>query len=630
MSGFRQIKVLFFLWSLPFIASAQIGMEDTTFTLPGIEVRAGRLLGHDATDNTVTLDSTARIGMIQGQLGDVLGALTPVTIKQYGPSGIGSSSIRGGSAAQTSVLWNGFPLANPMLAQSDLSLLPAPLIDAVSLTYGSGSALWGSGAVGGVVALENKMRFNEGFLAEAGIGWGSFRQQQQHLRLAHSGAQSATQVRAFRRQARNDFTYTDLFGESRTLDHARTAQVGATLSQSFRSGNHQWTAHTWWHHADRQIPPTRVQAQSVAEQEDASLRLALNYSYQTNQWQINARAARFSDRLAYRDSLLDLSTNSRATSYWGELLGGYRPSANHKVEMGIQLNDQTGTSEAYRQPGQRQTWSWLGRYRWYPTQGWVLSMRIRQAWADGRRLPLVPYLGVRGKLNPWLTLRANVNRSYRLPGLDDLYWTPGGNPNLLPEAGWGQEIGLRAARTRKQLSIRGSITAFSRHIDNWIQWVPGNSYWSPRNVREVWSRGLEHDITLGWRTADWSASLHAFYHYIRSTDESDSGQQLIYVPRHQAGAQLRVDADVWFVRYNHRYSSRSYTVADHSGVLMDWHRADLYVGCHWQIAGLAGQLQAGVINVWNADYELVVNRPLPGRHLHVNLIFKWTDHEKNK
>ena len=630
MSGFRQKWAWGVFLLLPLTAAGQISMADTTFAISTVEVRAGRLMGYDATDLTVELDSARRTGMLHTSLGEVLGMISPVALKQYGPAGIGTSSIRGGSAAHTSVLWNGFPLNNPMLAQSDLSLIPAPLLDAVSLTYGSGSALWGSGAVGGVIALENQARFEHGFLAEAGLGLGSFGQQQQHLRLEYSGTQAATQLRAFRRQARNDFTYTDLFGESRTLDHARTRQTGATLSQYFRFDKHQLSAHAWWQQADRQVPPTRVQAQSVAAQEDASLRLALNYTYQSERWQLNARAARLADRIAYRDSLLSLDTDNRATSYWAEMLTGYRPGINHKIDMGVQFNNQTGRSDSYSQRAVRQTWSWLARYRWYPSAGWLVSARLRQTWADGRRLPLTPYLGVRGNLTPWLTLRANVNRSYRLPGLDDLYWNPGGNPELLPEAGWGQEMGLQASTSAGKLELKGGITAFSRQIDNWIQWVPGDSFWAPRNIRAVWSRGLEHDLELGWKNADWSASLRMFYHYIRSTDEADAGQQLIYVPRHQAGGQLAVESGSWFLRYHHRYSSRSYTVADHTDFIGRWQRGDIHLGYRWQALGLSGRIQGSLLNAWNADYELVVNRPLPGRHWQLNLIINWNDKQTFK
>lgn len=605
-------------------------MEDTTFAISPVEVRAGRLMGHDATDLTVELDSAQRTAMQQATLGDLLGMLSPVVMKQYGPAGVGTSSIRGGSAAHTSVLWNGFPLNNPMLAQSDLSLIAAPLVDKVSLTYGSGSALWGSGAVGGVIALDNQARFGDGFLAQASQGWGSFGQQQQHIRLGYGSSQTATQLRAFRRQARNDFGYTDLFGESRTLDHARTRQSGATLSQYLRLGRHQLAAHAWWQQADREVPPTRVQAQSVATQEDASLRLALNYTYQTGRWQLNARAARLADRIAYRDSLLDLDTDNRATSYWAEVLTGYHAATNHKIDMGVQFNNQIGRSDSYSQRAVRQTWSGLVRYRWYPAADWLISARLRQTWADGRRLPLTPYLGVRGNLTSWLSLRANVNRSYRLPGLDDLYWSPGGNPGLLPEAGWGQEVGLQAATTAGQLQLEGGITAFSRQIDNWIQWVPGDSFWAPRNIREVWSRGLEHDLKLGWATPEWSASLRLFYHYIRSTDEADAGQQLIYVPRHQAGGQLAVAYGAWSLRYHHRYSSRSYTVADHTAFIGGWHRSDLHLGYRWQALGLRGRVQVSLLNLWDANYELVVNRPLPGRHGQLNLIINWNDKQTTK
>lgn len=628
MSGKQQLFWLILYTGLPVLLSSQTTLTDTVLQIRPVEIRANRLIGWDATGKVLGLDSLDRMGFVQGQLADLLGGISPVAIKQYGPAGIGTSSVRGGNAAQTQVLWNGFPINNPMLAQTDLSLIPLPLLDEISLHYGNGSALWGSGAIGGTIAMANKARFDPGITATSMLSWGCFAQQQQAIRTNIQTRKSVTQIRALRQSAANNFSYTDLFGESRTLENARTRQEGMVLGQFLRLGKHRVAAHAWWQEANREVPPTRVQQQSVAEQADAAWRLALDYKYLANRWTLNLRGARFRDRLQYRDSLLGLATDSRAITYWAEALAEYHPNAHHQLESGWQWHIQNGTSGSYRRDAHRRQVSWIGRYQWQPNNNWLVSLRLRQSWADGQPLPVIPYLGVQSRMSSWLTLRANLHRSYRLPGLDDLFWEPGGNPALQPEAGWGQELGLQASLMLGQVPMTYQLTGFSRQIDHWIQWVPGNAYWSPRNIKKVWSRGLEQELSVSLNEGPLQADLRLFYHLIRSTDESDAGQQLIYVPVHQGGGQLTLKKDLWTLQYAHRSSSRSFTVSDHSEYLDGWQRGDLHLSYDWSLGAWAGRLQFSVQNIWNTHYELVVNRPLPGRHIMGHLVFRWSQRPK--
>ncbi|MFN8167076.1 MAG: TonB-dependent receptor [Bacteroidia bacterium] len=69
----------------------------------------------------------------------------------------------------------------------------------------------------------------------------------------------------------------------------------------------------------------------------------------------------------------------------------------------------------------------------------------------------------------------NFGNVFRLPTVNDLYWIPGGNPDLLPETGTTGEIGLHLLNT--QLSMqRSSVAYFDKHINNWIAWVPTGSF----------------------------------------------------------------------------------------------------------------------------------------------------------
>ena len=62
---------------------------------------------------------------------------------------------------------------------------------------------------------------------------------------------------------------------------------------------------------------------------------------------------------------------------------------------------------------------------------------------------------------------------YRLPGLNDLYWMPGGNPDLKPEYGYSAEAGSKLSwkSQNKKTKVSFEPTYFNRYIYNWIIWI---------------------------------------------------------------------------------------------------------------------------------------------------------------
>ena len=64
-------------------------------------------------------------------------------------------SMRGSSPQQVAVRWNGININSFSLGQADFSILPAVAFDEVKVHAGGGSALFGSGAIGGSVLLSS-------------------------------------------------------------------------------------------------------------------------------------------------------------------------------------------------------------------------------------------------------------------------------------------------------------------------------------------------------------------------------------------------------------------------------------------------------------------------------------------
>lgn len=102
-------------------------------------------------------------------LNDVMRRLPGVDIAQYGGIGQGSSMfIRGTNASHVLVLVDGIPIARPGISNiADINQIPLSLVQRVEYIRGPRSAVYGSGAIGGVVNIitqtdEDKSQINAG------------------------------------------------------------------------------------------------------------------------------------------------------------------------------------------------------------------------------------------------------------------------------------------------------------------------------------------------------------------------------------------------------------------------------------------------------------------------------------
>ncbi|QQR94477.1 MAG: Plug domain-containing protein [Bacteroidota bacterium] len=110
------------------IICTNIQAQTDTFHIKVVNIEA--LRQQDATPGLKfeKIDSISLKQFNTESLSDLLSAESGVLIKNYGPGSLASSSIRGGNANQTAVIWNGFNINNPMLGQTDFSIIPEFLL----------------------------------------------------------------------------------------------------------------------------------------------------------------------------------------------------------------------------------------------------------------------------------------------------------------------------------------------------------------------------------------------------------------------------------------------------------------------------------------------------------------------
>jgi iron complex outermembrane receptor protein len=160
-------------------------------------------------------------------------------------------------------------------------------------------------------------------------------------------------------------------------------------------------------------------------------------------------------------------------------------------------------------------------------------------------------------------------------------------------------------------------------------WRPGNSFWSPENVQQVWARGLETSWELEKTLPHGKFNLLLRYHYTRSTIEkayeansSNEGNQLIYTPTHTGSAHFSFRYGALKLTWQQQYNGQVYTTNSNTSTLPGFMLANFLTSYTFKHNWVEVDLQAQVYNLANKTYEVIEWRPMPGRNYQFGIIIK--------
>lgn len=620
---FRKITLLLFL-TLPYLV---FGQMDTIAISEVVIVESS--IRSQMTGSTIQNWATEKESNANLDLGNLLDQ-NGIFIKSYGANSLATSSIRGGSAGHTLVLWNGLPIQSPMLGLLNLTLLPINSVENISLQKGGGSASWGSGAIGGVVNLKNKAEFNNSFSFSANSIIGSFGQFNEQLKLAVGNNKFQFVTKFFHQQAENDFHYPVAPGipdRQQTNAAFHQQNVLHDVYLSLKKG-HRLSAHFWRQQSDKQLPPTITQNQSGAHQNDKASRLILNWQHIHKHIVTNLKTAWFNEHLDYFNDLSGLESLSHFHTFLGEWTAQGSWNKQHRFLLGTSHSYTNVTADGYtNRPSENKT-ALFASYQFRKSR-FNFQATVRQEVIDQNFIPLTPALSANYQLFPSLNLAAKISRNYRLPTFNDRYWQQGGNPDLLAESGWSQEATLLWLLQKGPFILKISHTAFNRKINNWIMWVPldGQAFWSANNITKVWSRGLEERFFLSFIRDNITIQLQTGYDHIKSTNEVPlkvpafaKGDQLLYTPRHLVFGSFSFNWKSIAVEYHHSYRGASKGVNE----LLEAYQTGRFQ-LEYQMANKkwAATLFGSIINAWDANYFVVERRPMAGRWFRIGLKTNW-------
>lgn len=536
------------------LAYADIG--DTVIALEKVVAKGIRFDNYSAGSKIVHVDTLQLALNRMSSVAELLSQQSLVSIPAYGPGGLATLRMRGGSADHTTMVWNGLNIKPPMSGELNLSGLNSGIIDNISIQPGGSSTMYGTGAATGVVYLSNSLNHNtEGLGGQFGMEYGSAQTRGIRASGKYSSTKFASRFGISYQDSENNFNFinTDRYGDPKEkLEHAAYNSLSLVQQNSYRiSPLFKVETDIWYSNHFKQIPSiTTSITPGTNEQRDENLYFVMNLSKYGPNWFMKYRGGVLYysiDFLGYYLGKYNSSFN-QSWSYINELETKYRFNNSHQLFLGINSTIDHARVTDYSEYPWRNRLDVFGRYSSLLFKKYLrLNIEARQATVDYRFIPLIYSGGFDLMIIKPLSIKFSAAKLYSIPDLNDLYWAntgmAAGNPNLEPEYGWNTEGGILTNQQINNLLLKHELTYYQNELWDEIIWVEDSTgVWSPNNYDKSKTKGIEFigSLSLIKQTSSFKLSYDYVYtdaKVLKAFAENSKYVSKRYVPKHKAGVR---------------------------------------------------------------------------------------------
>ncbi|MEQ8549787.1 MAG: TonB-dependent receptor plug domain-containing protein [Cyclobacteriaceae bacterium] len=606
--------------------------QKDTLYLEELSIEDGRLSVLDIGSSNQHLSSALFQNYSGKNLSDLLQENTGIYVRKYGGEGqLSSIAFRGTTPNHTLITWNGIDINAQTLGQSDLASIPAYLFESAEVLAGGASTLFGGGNIGGSINLKQpSQKEGAGFSFDQEIG--SFGRFFSGVKSHFGNKKVMVNMSAFRNKIDNDFLV-NYRNDTYRQNNAQSILQGLQTDLSYKI-NKRNTLNTqlWYNHHDRQLQPTIGDLTNDDHLLDRNLRLLVGHQWNSKSAILKSSFFHIRDFQTYNHaSETNLTRNIAKVDFEYFQID--------KVILSGGLVGQLAHTDVDNFTTDTSQWK-VENYvlaQVNPLPKLKLSMRAQKSYIEGLEVPFVfgggAELSVVKQQKTELITGVNVSESFRAPTLNDLFWSPGGNPELKPERGFHSELFFKLTRQEKQQTFRVTTNLYQTKIKNMIQWLPMSSasdqaIWSPENVRSVRIRGLEQVISYRY-AGRLTFRAEATYSFNQSTNLSAIAgndltidKQLAYVPFHKLASNASVAFSGWAVNMNYSYTSRRYTEASNRLYVEGFGLFNTILSKSLSTKSSQFNLSIKIENILNNDYQNYELRATPGRSYILKLNYK--------
>lgn len=228
-------------------------------------------------------------------------------------------------------------------------------------------------------------------------------------------------------------------------------------------------------------------------------------------------------------------------------------------------------------------------------------------------------------------VRAFYKKVFRMPTLNDLYYTFIGNKYLEPETSVQYNIGLAYAKDFnsswfKTLDIQAD--GYFNQIKNKIIAMPASNQfrWTMLNLGYVEIRGIDAAIQGTFNIGKVELSPRISYTFQKAQDFTDPespwyGGQIPYIPWHSGSAILGATYRLWSLNYSFIYTGERYEAVANipENYAQPWYTHDLSLSKIFKFRKFELRATAEVNNILNQQYEVVQCYPMPGTNFKIKI-----------
>ncbi|TAE08419.1 MAG: hypothetical protein EAZ95_17245, partial [Bacteroidetes bacterium] len=522
----------------------------------------------------------------------------------------------------TAVLWNDLPINSFTLGLSDFNAIPMSATSQVVVSHGAGSALYGSGSIGGSIQLFTSLPDSAHSTLQAQLFGGSFGNIGGQLAYSTRQKHWAIKQIFFAQTAQNDFPFVNTAKFDQPTERQQNAETTFKGSQTelyfLPTARNEFSLKAWIQDRQAQLSPTmnaNLQAHLYTQSYQNEKRFLASWKHfiPENQSELELKMGYMDDLYVY-----DQRDNTQTQTWLA--MAQFKTRLTHNLHLRTQsshtfITALTDNFDGTKKEARQEIGAGL---HWQPFSKLLLALNLRQMWVQARAVPFTPSLGAEYKVGKAWRVKGFVGKTYRVPTLNDKFWAVGGNPFLRAENGWTSEMGLQFAPKWEKWEMQAEITPYLLWVQDWILWSPLGNVWTPQNLSFVRARGIELQTSAHFKHRTWQVSKGLAYAYTQSLTD---GKQLAYTPFHRASAWLQASHKQWFVYQNLSFTSLRYNSLTNTDAMPAFLLWNVSVGKSFQVGKQRFHTQLKINNLLNTQYQNYENRAMPRRNFLIHLTF---------
>ena len=551
------------------------------------------------------------------KIADLLSSNSSIYIKQYGA--LATATIRGTSSSHTAVNWNGYPINSIANGLSDLSNITALTNDNIFLIKGGNSTIFGSGSIGGSINIDSKKIRNQKLSSNTNFESGSNGLSSQSYSAKYGDDIVSFYVLHSKLKDKNKFKFTNISqaGNPRqTNKHGKIVSFQNKLDLNFKLNPNIIIQFNYWgDNSTREVPQNMTIRFTDAMQYDVNDRISISSTYSVKNLSCKISKALIYEDFRYTEEIKNIDSKYLASKEFNNFDLSYN-FKNLIFQSTFSYNKNKINSNNFENNKEKDISKTIFFSTTYKNNNLETQLAIRGEDNSEYEVPLTPLFSTEYKFNELVQSSIKLNKNFRSPTFNDRYWFSSGsrgNIELKPEMSNNAEFSIHLKKNKFKLSS----TLFNLDVKDWILWSQNiDGIWSPENIKEVWSRGIETQLKYNYK----KILLELNYSLTKTTSEKASndldisvGQQLRYVPKNKLNTTLLYVEGKIISFLNITFTDEvitSYSSGDNK-------KLEAYTlvsaGTSYKLFNEDLKLDLRVLNLTNQQYQTYLNYPNPGR-----------------